>query len=192
MPLTPLLAERPDATVLVHGAIGVSGLLAVQVAKVLGAARVIAAGRSETGLAKALGRGADALVLLDDPLAPQVQQAAPDGVDIVIDYLWGERTAALLPALLAGDRAPDRRLDLVEVGSVAGQTLAMHASWLRSQPLRLSGSGLGSVGLKAMLGAVGGVLEAAADGRLTVDYVAQTLAEVEDAWPTGDRLVLVP
>ncbi len=43
-----------------------------------------------------------------------------------------------------------------------------------------------------MLGAVGGVLEAAADGRLTVDYVAQTLAEVEDAWPTGDRLVLVP
>ena len=192
MPLTPLLAERPDATVLVHGAIGVSGLLAVQVAKVLGAARVIAAGRSETGLAKALGRGADALVLLDEPLAPQVQQAAPDGVDIVIDYLWGERTAALLPALLAGDRAPDRRLDLVEVGSVAGQTLAMHASWLRSQPLRLSGSGLGSVGLKAMLGAVGGVLEAAADGRLTVDYVAQTLAEVEDAWPTGDRLVLVP
>lgn len=115
MPLTPLLAERPDATVLVHGAIGVSGLLAVQVAKVLGAARVIAAGRSETGLAKALGRGADALVLLDEPLAPQVQQAAPDGVDIVIDYLWGERTAALLPALLAGDRAPDRRLDLVEV-----------------------------------------------------------------------------
>ena len=192
MPLTPLLAERPDATVLVHGATGVSGLLAVQVAKVLGAARVIAAGRSETGLAKALGRGADALVLLDDPLAPQVQQAAPDGVDIVIDYLWGERTAALLPALLAGDRAPDRRLDLVEVGSVAGQTLAMHAAWLRSRPLRLSGSGLGSVGLKAMLGAVGGVLEAAADGRLTVDYVAQPLAEVEDAWPTGDRLVLVP
>ncbi|MEZ5128592.1 MAG: zinc-binding dehydrogenase [Micropruina glycogenica] len=86
MPLTPLLAERPDATVLVHGAIGVSGLLAVQVAKVLGAARVIAARRSESGLAKALGRGADALVLLDDPLAPQVQQAAPDGVDIVIDY----------------------------------------------------------------------------------------------------------
>lgn len=192
MPLTPLLGESPDATVFVHGATGVSGLLAVQVAKVLGAARVIAAGRSETGLAKALGRGADALVLLDEPLAPQVQQAAPDGVDIVIDYLWGERTAALLPALLAGDRAPDRRLDLVEVGSVAGQTLAMHASWLRSRPLRLSGSGLGSVGLKAMLGAVGGVLEAAADGRLTVDYVAQPLAEVEEAWPTGDRLVLVP
>ena len=69
MPLTPLLAKRPDATVLVHGATGVSGLLAVQVAKVLGAARVIAAGRSETGLAKALGSGADALVLLDEPLA---------------------------------------------------------------------------------------------------------------------------
>ena len=192
LPLAPLLAQRPAATVLIHGATGVSGLLAVQVAKVLGAGRVIAAGRSEAGLATATARGADAVVLLDEPLAPQVQRAAPDGVDIVIDYLWGDRTAALLPALLAGDRGPDQYLDLVEVGSMAGQTLPVQGAWLRSRPLRVSGSGLGSVGMRAMLGAVSGVLAAAADGRLTVDYVARPLAEVTDAWATGNRLVLIP
>lgn len=192
LPLAPLLEARPGATVLIHGATGVSGLLAVQVANALGAGRVVAAGRSASGLNAAQQRGADAVLVLDEPLAPQLAEAAPDGVDVVIDYLWGERTRDLLLALLPGDRAPGDFLDLVEVGAVAGPLLALDASWLRSRPLRISGSGLGSVGPKAMFGAVGGVLRAAAEDRLSIDFVARPLAEVADAWTSADRLVLIP
>lgn len=190
--LAPLLAERPGATVLIHGATGVSGLLAVQVAQVLGAGRVVAAGRSASGLEEARNRGADATVALDAPLADQLTHAAPDGVDVIIDYLWGDRTRDLLVALLPGHRHPDRPLDLVEVGAVAGPSLPLDAAWLRSRPLRLRGSGLGSVGMAGMFRAIGDVLAAAAAGRLTIDFVTRPLAEVEDAWLGTERLVLIP
>lgn len=192
LPLSRALADRPGATVLVHGATGVSGLLAVQVAQLLGAGRVIAAGRSRSGLAAAQQRGADALLDLDQRLAPQLAAAAPSGVDVVIDYLWGECTRDLLLALLPADRAPGEHLDLIEVGAVAGSSLQVDAAWLRSRPLRIGGSGLGSVGPRAMFEAVGGVLAAAAEGRLTIDFVTRPLAEVTDAWGTGERLVLIP
>lgn len=192
LPLAPLLKARPGATVLIHGATGVSGLLAVQVARLLGAGRVIAAGRSRAGLAVAQDRGADALLALDEPLAPQLAEAAPSGVDVVIDYLWGERTRDLLLALLPTDREPDAYLDLVEVGSMAGPSVQVDAAWLRSRPLRISGSGLGSVGPRAMFAAAGGVLRAAAEGRLSIDVVTRPLADVADAWSFSDRLVLIP
>lgn len=192
MPLAPRLAARPGATVLIHGATGVSGLLAVQVAKTLGAGQVVAAGRSRSGLARAKDRGADALLALDEPLAPQLEQAAPDGVDLVVDYLWGERTRNLLVALLTAERKPDSVLELIEVGSMVGPSMPLDAAWLRSRPLRISGSGLGSVGAEAMFRAVGGVLQAAAEGRLSIDFVTRPLSEVQDAWAMKERLVLIP
>ncbi|HOQ54662.1 MAG TPA: zinc-binding dehydrogenase, partial [Micropruina sp.] len=182
----------PGATVLIHGATGVSGLLAVQVAKTLGAGQVVAAGRSRSGLARAKDRGADALLALDEPLAPQLEQAAPDGVDLVVDYLWGERTRNLLVALLTTERKPDSVLELIEVGSMVGPWMPLDAAWLRSRPLRISGSGLGSVGAEAMFRAVGGVLQAAAEGRLSIDFVTRPLSEVQDAWAMKERLVLIP
>lgn len=192
LPLAPLLSDRPDATVLIHGATGVSGLLAVQIARTLGAARVLAAGRSAARLERARDRGADATVVLDAALPERLAQAAPDGVDVIIDYLWGEPTRDLLVALLPGHRHPDRPLDLIEVGAVAGASLPIDAAWLRSRPLRVRGSGLGSVGPRAMFEAVGGVLDAAAEGRLNVDFITRPLAEVEDAWDGTERLVLIP
>lgn len=197
LPLADLLGARSavgaaPATVLVHGATGVSGLLAVQVAQVLGAGRVVAAGRNPVALATARDRGADAVVHLDEDLPAQLADAAPDGVDVVVDYLWGERTAALLPALLRAERGPDRPLDVVEIGTLAGADLTLPGAWLRSRPLRLRGSGLGSVGPRAMFAAAAEVLDATARGDLTIDVESHPLADVARVWDTPGRMVLVP
>lgn len=206
-PLSELLGAGPAArgahaaadgeaqkTVLVHGATGVAGLLALQTSRLLGAGRVIAAGRPGAGLALA-GELADAVVDLDADLPAQLASAAPGGVDIVLDYLWGQRAAAILAALTGVGRDPGRPLDFVNIGSVAGERCEVPAAWLRSRPLRMRGSGLGSVTGSAQLAAATGVLGAAARGELALEVDVRPLAEVGEVWDapgSAGRLVLVP
>ena len=192
IPLSRLDAQ--GATVLVLGATGTSGLLAVQVAKALGAARVVAAGRNADGLARATALGADATVSLADELAgPLAEAAGPDGAyDVVLDYLWGPPASAVLRALVANKVDPHRPVRFVNIGNLAGAELPLPATTLRSTPVQISGHGLGSSPTELVAPAVAAVFAAAVDGQLTVDYVERPLSEVEAAWDLPERLVLVP
>ena len=103
----------PGETVLILGATGVTGKLAVQIAKILGAGRVIAAGRNEKALNSLLELGADATIQSDksgeELTKVFAREASDQGFQVVIDYLWGPPTEALLAAL--------RRNEFAAIGS---------------------------------------------------------------------------
>jgi NADPH:quinone reductase-like Zn-dependent oxidoreductase len=187
-------ALAPGETVLVMGATGVAGRLAVQLARELGAGRVIAAGRNLEALA---GEPVDAAVALTRPEA-EIRDAlaaeAAAGIDVVIDYLWGRPTELLVEALARGFKESETRpTRLVEVGSSAGNTITLPGAALRSIDLTLKGSGFGAVPLEKILEAIPGLLAMAAAGKLRIAVDAVPLNQVEAAWnrpEQGRRIVL--
>jgi NADPH2:quinone reductase len=198
LPLKHRTPLRPGETVLVMGATGTAGKLAVQIAKLLGAGRVIAAGRNSKALASLKALGADVTVKIDEPGEDLVQtfaSAVKDGVDVVLDYLWGKPTEALVAALTGHDfMAQPRITRLVEIGESAGPTISLSGGALRSSGLEIYGSGGGSVPWKAILEAVPQILQHAARGELKLETKRVPLSEVESAWnaKSDDRVVFVP
>ncbi|HVT47125.1 MAG TPA: zinc-binding alcohol dehydrogenase family protein [Vicinamibacterales bacterium] len=190
--------ERGE-TVLILGATGVAGKLAIQIAKHLGAGRVVAAGRNPRMLETLSDLGADAIVALDqsdDDLAAAFVREGP--FDVVLDYLWGRPTTVLLDALTGHDlKAESSRTRLIEIGSMAGPTIALSAATLRSSGIEIYGSGGGgSIPRTAIFETFPSLWALAAAGTLRIDTEAVPLADVERAWQrqdvAGRRLVFVP
>jgi NADPH:quinone reductase-like Zn-dependent oxidoreductase len=189
IPLRRLLPA--GGTVLVVGATGISGLLAVQAAQALGAGRVVALGRNSVALDRARELGADVSIALNQDLGPALASAA-DGYDVVLDYLWGEPAVRTLTALADRGIDPTRPVRVVNIGSLAGSEIAVPASLLRSAALTLSGHGFGSSPTNDLPSSVAEIFTAAVAGQLHVNVVTRPLSEVESAWDTAERLVLVP
>jgi NADPH:quinone reductase-like Zn-dependent oxidoreductase len=201
LPLTWRAQLKRGETVLVLGATGVAGKLAVQIAKHLGAGRVVAAGRNERILQTLASLGADATIALsqsDEDLAPVFsREALRTPFDIVLDYVWGHPTEVLLAALTGHDvRAESRRVRLIEIGEMAGPTISLSASALRSSGIEISGAGGGSVPHSVIFDAFPKVWALAASGQLHIDTERVPLADVESAWQRNDlpgrRLVIIP
>ena len=193
--------ERGES-VLIFGATGVTGRLAVRVAKLLGAKRVIAAGRNREALESLRVLGADAVVPLADPqqdfTRSLTQGIGETGIDIIIDYLWGKPTEALLAAVTRNDfaAARSRRTRLIQVGESAGPTIQLPAAALRSSTLEILGAGSGGVPPMEVLRSVyDELLARAARGELGVDTEQVSLSKIEEAWerpvPSGRRLVII-
>jgi NADPH:quinone reductase-like Zn-dependent oxidoreductase len=189
IPLSRIGAQGKN--VLVIGATGTSGLLAVQAARAQGAARVVALGRNADGLARAAELGADATISLADDLAAPLAEAA-GAYDVVLDYLWGPPARAVLDALVANKVDPHRPVRFVNIGNLAGAELAVPAAALRSSAIELSGHGIGSFPTELVPDATRAMFAAALEGKLTVDFEERPLSEVESAWDDPVRLVLVP
>jgi NADPH2:quinone reductase len=175
-------------TVLILGATGVAGRLALQAARLMGARRVIAAGRNVEAIADA---GADAVIALGDP-EDAVREAfaaeAGRGIDLVIDYVWGRPTELLLEALARGFRlSATHRTRLVEVGSSAGNTITLPAATLRSVDLTLIGSGFGSAKIAEIFAAIPTLFSLAAEGKLSIVTEPVPLSEVESAWTRAEK-----
>jgi NADPH:quinone reductase-like Zn-dependent oxidoreductase len=185
----------PGETVLILGATGSAGQLAVQFAKLLGATRVIAAGRNQAALDGLKALGADATIQLDQPTDALVAAFAAEAgnVNVVIDYLWGPPTEAFLQALAQQPTlAAGRRVRLVEVGSMAGPNITLPGALLRSQGLEISGSGLGSASLDRIMQAIPEFFALAATGKIKIDTNPTPLSQVESAWTNetkGSRTV---
>ena len=184
-------------SVLVLGATGHAGQLAVQIAKLLGADRIVAAGRNAERLARLAGAGATDTVSLDgtpEAVARQLGQAASD-VDTVIDYLWGEPTTAAMVAIVTDRADRGQPLTWIEVGSVAGPAAQIPSAALRAARLTIVGSGQGSVRAHEYLAELPALAQAITAGALDVDARAVPLADVEEAWAAADatqRIVLTP
>jgi NADPH2:quinone reductase len=192
---------QPGETVLVLGATGVAGQLAIQLAKHLGAERVVAAGRNRRVLATLPDLGADATIPLDLPdqelTAAFVREADPRGFDVVLDYVWGHPAEIVLEALTRHDlKLAAARTRLVQIGELAGPMIALPAAALRSSGLELYGSGGGSVPHDVLFEAFPKLWALAVAGKLRIQTEPVPLAEVETAWPRRDldgrRLVFVP
>jgi len=153
---------------------------------------VIATGRNEAVLRTV---GADAEVPLGEDreaFEAALHQHFSSGVHVVLDYLWGASARSILVA--AAKAGPSGLpLRFVQVGSAAGSEVALPASALRSSAIQIMGSGLGSVSVHGLVGAIDGVLQAAAKARLSLDYRAVPLSDVSATWAgEGQRIVYVP
>jgi NADPH:quinone reductase-like Zn-dependent oxidoreductase len=189
---------QPGQSVLVLGATGNAGTMAVQIAKRLGAGRVVGAGRNPQRLALLADLGADEIVTLSgdtDAAFVQLAQAAAD-VDIVIDYLWGQPAAAAIIALLRARADRSQVLDWVQIGAVGGPTIELPSVALRSANLRIQGSGQGAVSAEGYLAELPSLVEEIQAGTITVNAHPVPLANVEAAWnapsPSSERSVLIP
>lgn len=201
LPLVWRAQLKPGETVLVMGATGVAGKLAVQVAKHLGAGRVVGAGRDEQVLKTLPHLGADATISLDQSdqelTAAFVAEAGRKHFDVIIDYLWGHPTQVLIDALTGHDVAAESsRTRLVEIGDMAGPTISLPAAALRSSGLEIYGSGGGSIPYQAIFDAFPQMWALAVSGKLRIDTERVALADVEGAWQREDihgrRLVIIP
>jgi len=189
----------PGETVLILGATGVTGKLAVQIAKILGAGRVVAAGRNQQVMSTIHELGADATIQLDQPHAELVEafrrEAGEKGFDVVIDYLWGPPTEALLAALTRAEFAvAGSETRLVQVGESGSPTITLPAAVLRSTALTILGTA-GIPPMDVLTEALHQVMNHASRGKLRVDSEAVPLSEIEGAWDRdvrGRRLVVIP
>jgi NADPH:quinone reductase-like Zn-dependent oxidoreductase len=172
-------------TVLVNGATGASGRLAVQIARHMGAAKVIATGRNAAVL-DALG--ADATIVLNedwDAVEERFKAEIAGGVDVVLDYLWGKSAERLLVAA-AKTGIDDRPLRYVEIGSVSGADITLPSAVLRSTGITLMGSGIGGIPLDQVVQAVGELFAAAVTSGFGIATRPVPLANVEAAWNADD------
>jgi NADPH:quinone reductase-like Zn-dependent oxidoreductase len=169
-------------TVLINGATGTAGRIAVQLAKYLGAGKVIATGRNPEELAKL---GVDLVIPFTKDMAQYedaLQQAFASGINIVIDYLWGQTAQAILSAIVKSvvDATPVR---FVHVGAASGEdNIVLPGAALRSSAILLMGSGLKSVPMPVLLQSIRSVFEAVQPAGLAITTNVVPLSQVEQVW----------
>lgn len=189
------LVERarltPGETVLVNGATGSAGRLAVQLAKYLGASKVIATGRNAEELEEVRGLGADIVIPFTLGVSHSsgakdyekaLRQVFASGIDIVIDYLWGESAKTLIVAIAktVEDGTPVR---FVHVGEASlEENIELPGAALRSSAILLMGSGAKSVRQPVLLQAIRKVFEAVQPAGLKIATKVVSLSEVEEVW----------
>ena len=177
LPLTSRAPVRDGDRVLVLGATGTAGLVAVQAARLLGAERVVAAGRDATRLARARELGADETVeLAEDDLASAFRAACGgDGPTLIFDALWDGPLAAAAEAA-----APQARV--VQVGQSAGPEATLRSNDVRGKQLDVLGYSNFALpadvlrdGYLELLGHVG-------SGRIRIETQTLPLEDIADAW----------
>jgi NADPH:quinone reductase-like Zn-dependent oxidoreductase len=188
---------RVGQRVMVLGATGNAGRLAVQVARRLGAAYVVAVGRDDARLADLATHDVDATVsLADEPerLAMRLGEAGRD-VDVVLDYLWGQPAADALRAIVPARADDSQPLTWVQIGSAAGRESPIPSGALRATRLQIVGSGQGSVATGDILAELADLATEIHQRGLFVDATPVPLAGIERVWrlpSTGPRFVVVP
>jgi NADPH:quinone reductase-like Zn-dependent oxidoreductase len=192
---------QPGETVLVNGATGAAGKLAIQLAKYLGAGRIIAAGRNPEALGRLLPLGADAVIPFalgsENPDGAEEYEKAlrsefAHGIDVVVDYLWGEsaRTVIVAIAKAVEDARPVR---FIHVGGASREeNVAIPGVALRSSAIQLMGSGAKSVPLGKLLEGIRRIFEIAGPSSFQVATVTAPLPAIEQAWsaPGNPRTVI--
>src|SRR5882762_3642285 len=184
-------------TVLILGATGVTGQLAVQIAKLLGAKRVVGVGRNEGVLAKLGELGADGTIQLDqaaDTLKEANLSEMGEGFDVVLDYLWGKPTEALLAAMSKPEFAvATKETRVVQVGESVGASIELPAAVLRSTAVTILGTA-GIPSMEKLMEAMHRVLELGARGELRIETERVAMTEVNGVWgrkgPAGRRVVM--
>lgn len=185
-------------TVLVNGATGTAGRIAVQLAKYLGAAKVIGTGRNREELGELLSAGADVVIPFElggEAGAARHEETLIDelgrGIDVVIDYLWGESAKTIIVAIAkaAEDATPVR---FVHVGGASKEeTIALPGAALRSSAIQLMGSGIKSVPFSKLLEAIRNVFAVVVPARLQIAAKTVPLEAISEYWnaPGKPRIV---
>jgi NADPH:quinone reductase-like Zn-dependent oxidoreductase len=196
-PLTHRVTIRPGESVLVHGATGAAGRMAIQIAKHLGARAVIASGRNRQKLATLKEIGADHVIPLDQPteaISAEVRFAAREfEVGVVIDYLWGPTATAVIAGLggPGGPRGP-ATIRYVQIGAISGATIPLDSAVLRSSGLEILGSGIGSSTEEETRESLRALFDATLSAGFRLEPEVRPVSEVSEWWgTTGEEHRLV-
>lgn len=193
---------KEGETVLINGATGFTGQMAIQIAKHYGAKRIIVTGRNEKTLQSLLELGADEVISLKqdgEAIVKQLKEIHSNTpIDIVLDYLWG-RPAELILSALKGNGSFTNKIRYVTIGGMAGETIQLSSGILRSVDLQLSGSGLGSWSKAEVRLLFSEILpemfNLAAENKLKVNIDEVSIVDIEAMWnaevPDGKRLVVM-
>jgi NADPH:quinone reductase-like Zn-dependent oxidoreductase len=174
------LAWRADLqageTVLVLGASGVVGQVAIQAAKLLGAGTVIAAARNGDELERSAELGADGTVVInDDGFADALRDAAPDGIDVIVDPVWG-------PPAMAALQGSGHNVRLIQIGNAAAPAAELAAGPFRNSHAVIMGYTNFLVPEEVRAEAFARMCRHAAEGELVVDVEEVALDDIADAW----------
>lgn len=197
------LSERADfqrgESVLIQGATGTAGHLAVQICRRRGAKHIVVTGRNRQALDELRSLGADEAIPLEqdrDALVAAFRKALGEyPIDVILDYLWGPPAEALLAAIeQKGLDHGSRRLRYIQIGSSAGATVRFPAASLRSSGLEVLGNGFGSVSIERIFASLAVFLEEAAKQPFQLAIRKVPLEDVEKLWndKTDARLVFLP
>lgn len=192
---------QPGDTVLINGATGITGRIAVQIARLYGAQKIIVTGRNEKSLKELLDLGADeavSLQLSDEDFRQKIKnihQETP--VDIILDYIWGHSVELILSAF-KGDGTFSHRTKLITVGGMSGDTIQLSSQILRGTDIQISGSGLGSWTKEesALLFSeiIPEMFQAAVEGKIKIETQEIDIKDIESGWnaeiQSGKRLVI--
>lgn len=193
---------KAGETVLINGATGFTGQMAIQIARHYGAKKIIVTGRNEKTLQSLLEIGADEVISLkqdDEAIVAQLKAIhSKTPIDIVLDYLWGHPAELILTAL-KGNGSFTNKVRYVTIGGMAGDTIQLSSGILRSVDLQLSGSGLGSWTKEEVKLLFSEILPEmfllAAQNQLKVNIETVSLVDIEEAWARevadGKRLVVI-
>jgi NADPH:quinone reductase-like Zn-dependent oxidoreductase len=189
--------------VLINGATGVTGQIAVQIAKLDGASTIIVTGRNSESLDKLNSLGADVIISLmqdDEAIINQLKEIHRiTPVNIVIDYMWGHPVELIINSLKGGGMNNiTSKVRIVTVGSMAGENINLASGTLRSTAIEILGSGIGSISKEEMVlfntEILSEMFQLAAEGKLSIDTESAPLSEIETIWNNkstpGKRLVV--
>jgi len=193
LPLAWRAPVREGETVLVLGATGTAGFVAVQAARLLGAGRVVAAGRDPERLARAAEAGADETVRMGETkdLARAFRLACGgDGPMLVFDPLWGEPLAAALEAAAGGAR-------VVHVGQSAGAEATIRSGFVRGKQLEILGYSNFAAPREVVREEYSRLIQHALADEIQIDVERVRLDDVRAAWErqaagADAKLVVVP
>ncbi|MGL6126193.1 quinone oxidoreductase family protein [Chryseobacterium artocarpi] len=192
---------QPGKVVLVNGATGITGRIAVQIAKVYGAKKIIVTGRNEKSLHALLQLGADEIVSLhlnDEDFKSKIKEIHNETpIDIVLDYIWGHSVEMILSAF-KGDGTFSHKTKLITIGGMSGDNIQLSSQIFRATDIQISGSGLGSWTKEesALLFSeiIPEMFQAAVDGKIKIETEDVDIKNIESAWnaeiQTGKRLVV--
>lgn len=172
--------------VLINGANGASGRLAIRIARHLGAGRIVVTARNTAAEADLRALGADVFIALGqepDALQAALRAEIDKGIGVVLDYVWGSSAETIMQA--ATSHAPGeaaQRIRFVNIGSLGGLNINLPAGLLRSTGLELMGSGLSSVSNADLVRCIGEMFKVMRHIGLKIDAVGRPLTEVEQVW----------
>ncbi|GAA4461929.1 zinc-binding alcohol dehydrogenase family protein [Nemorincola caseinilytica] len=184
-------------TVLINGAIGVSGRIAIQVAKMLGAGKVIGTGRNEQSLGLLTQLGADIIIDLKQPedRLQKVFERESRNIDVVIDFLWGHPAEILINTFIPNEAGfAKRNIRYIQIGEMAGSHISLPGSALRTSGLQMMG--VGKVPMETLFEEVENVYNLIRTDKFYMDIERVPLSEIASAWQqtdtAGKRIVIVP
>lgn len=199
LPLKYTAKLKPGETILINGATGVSGKIALELAKIIGAGRIVATGRNEVSLALLESLGADAVIDLkmpDDQLLDAFEkEGGKNGYDVVIDFIWGHPAEILMKTFVPKEAGfAKKRIRYLHIGEKAGPGISLSGEMLRTSGLEIYGTG--NIPREAMPEALALVWQWIKENKFYTEIEKIPLADIEAAWQRtelgGKRLVIIP